>query len=790
LTLSRAHAADTAVATVFLAHATSRTEARLLEDWIGRWEADRTTATIVWMDPVRGGQRTSASLHAQLTGDDDPLLIPLRVAWLPPERSGRRSVRFRDVLATGNPRRPRRAQQRFLIRHDPGRAVVVCGEPATAAELRRAFVETIGQRTEEASFERFVARRAILALEREESHLLGPQYKVPRLVREELWASARFQDGLARVAVELGRSEDEVLSHARECLDEMVAGYGRSQLDLALQFGRFMYRQAYEEHLDIDREQADQVVPRARSHATVVLPTHRSNFDAGVMPSAWHELGLPPTHTFAGINMAFWPIGPLLKRSGSIFIRRDTKDDLVYRFVLREYLGYLVEKRFHLEWYIEGGRSRTGKLLPPRMGLLAYVIDAYREGRTDDVILVPASITYDQLGEVADYAAEARGEPKRKESFAWLVDFVRANRGQRYGKIYVRFGEPLSLRQLLGPPTGSSNASGDDRKAALQRIGFEVSWRINDATPVTATALLTLALLGAHGRALTFDQVGAAIRVHLEDSVARRVPMTDSAMKLRTDHGLRAALKALVDKRVVVCSSDGPDTVYVIQPEQHVVAAFYRNSIVHHFLHQSIAELALVRAASVGSAEPITDLWLAADRLRDLLKFDFFFRERNEFRAAIESELVLKDPAWEKRLESASESIGEQLERHAPLVAPLTVRPFFEAYSVVATELVRRGDDPMVDRAEFVRACEGHGRQRLLQQLVHSPESASRPLLETGLQLADHAGLTSTRGDVGARRRAFAADLKSILKDIDVVEASALAVFRRLMTQTIRSENT
>ena len=103
-----------------------------------------------------------------------------------------------------------------------------------------------------------------------------------------------------------------------------------------------------------------------------------------------------------------------MTRSGSIFIRRDTRDDPIYRFVLREYLGYLVEKRFHLEWYIEGGRSRTGKLLRPRLGLLTYVIDAYREGRTDDVVLVPASITYDQLREVAEFADEAHGGRKRK----------------------------------------------------------------------------------------------------------------------------------------------------------------------------------------------------------------------------------------------------------------------------------------------------------------------------------------------------------------------------------------
>jgi len=136
-------------------------------------------------------------------------------------------------------------------------------------------------------------------------------------------------------------------------------------------------------------------------------------------------------HTFAGINMAFWPLGTVLRRAGRIFIRRDMKDAVVYRWVLRQYLGYLVEKRFTLEWYIEGTRSRSGKLGPPKMGLLRYIVDAVREGRADDVAMVPVSIVYDELHEVAEYAREARGAPKESESLAWMVKNFRAQRRHR-----------------------------------------------------------------------------------------------------------------------------------------------------------------------------------------------------------------------------------------------------------------------------------------------------------------------------------------------------------------------
>ena len=182
----------------------------------------------------------------------------------------------------------------------------------------------------------------------------------------------------------------------------------------------------------------------------------------------------------------------------------------VYTYVLREYIDYLVEKRFSLQCYVEGGRSRTGKLLPPRFGLLAYVADAYRRGRSDDVVLVPVSIAYDQLQDVARVRRESRAASKRRESIGWLV------------RALPRAARPLrpDLRPLRRAALARAGARArrDRRRATptsdslpLQKVAFEVSRRINEVTPITATSLVTLSLLGAQGRALTLEQVRAAV---------------------------------------------------------------------------------------------------------------------------------------------------------------------------------------------------------------------------------------------------------------------------------------
>src|SRR5690606_24416913 len=148
-----------------------------------------------------------------------------------------------------------------------------------------------------------------------------------------------------------------------------------------------------------------------------------------------HEHGLPPNHTAGGINMNFFPIGALVRRSGVFFIRRSFRDDAVYRHVLAHYVDYLIEKRFPLEWYIEGGRSRSGKLLPPRYGLPANAGGAWRRGASDDAPRAPVSRADGQIQGLGSYAAERRGAEKERERFAWLRRLVRQLK-RRYGRIY------------------------------------------------------------------------------------------------------------------------------------------------------------------------------------------------------------------------------------------------------------------------------------------------------------------------------------------------------------------
>ncbi|HEV3056245.1 MAG TPA: 1-acyl-sn-glycerol-3-phosphate acyltransferase, partial [Solirubrobacteraceae bacterium] len=540
---------------------------------LGRWLADRNGAA----RRVEILERADPALEQALADaqPDDPFIVPLRVEWLPRQRNGRRAARLADMLALSNPRHPGPRLQAQILKHEPDRCRVVAAEPARLTELRGRF----DANPDHDGFAAFVSRQAQLALARAERLHAGLQYKVPRLVVEEIEASASFNAKLAELAHELGRPEAEVAREASGYLHEMAASHSRLAIDAWGEFGRWLSR-AYK--VEVEEHEIERIRELSEQYPLAFLPSHRSYLDPLVLRTALHRQGFAPNHVLGGLNVSFWPIGPWARRSGVVFIRRSVRGEPVYKLVLREYIGYLVRKRFNLEWYIEGGRTRTGKLRPPRYGLLNYLVEAFKDGAAQEVMLIPTSIVYDQLYEVGAMAAEEHGAQKTPESLSWLVGYARAQ-GRGFGKVRIRFGEPLPLSEALA----------DESDHAVERVAFEVCHRINAATPITETALVALALLGVEDRALTLDEVTATLGPLLAYIGARGLPMTGE-LDLSTEGGVRTALDALGRHGVVSRYDRGIEPVWSIARDRHLEAAFYRNSIVHLLVNRAIAELVLV----------------------------------------------------------------------------------------------------------------------------------------------------------------------------------------------------
>lgn len=569
----------------------------------------------------------------------------------------------------------------------------------------------------------------------------------------------RFGSALAEMAARLGRDEIEVRAEAAGHLREMAGVHDPTIASAWERFAAWMVR-GYE--ILADDDALAELRRLDRKHSLIFLISHRSYLDEFALPPLLVRARLAAPYGLAGANLNFFPLGTIARRIGVVHVRRVTGNVPVYRQSLRSYVGRLVANRENLVWSIEGGRSRTGKLRPPRYGLLRYVADAVEASDGADALVVPVSIVYDQLPlhEVTRMAAEARGRVKQQEDVRWLIGYARGL-DNRLGGIHIDFGAPVPLRERLDAYRGDGVP--DDQ--VVERLGLEICHRLNRATPVTATAAVCVAMLGAD-RALTLDEVCATVAPLARYLSLRGWPVA-AAADLTDRSTVRRTLADLVSSGVLTCFAGGAETVWGTAPDQHLVAAVYRNSAVHVLLVKAIAELSLL--SLVGREEPgLGPAWQEALELRELLKFDFFFAARDEFAEELWAEAAIM--AGEPRPSAVTAADAERwLAASVPLVAPLILRPFLDAYRIVAEQLVLSEDDAAPDPERLVEDCLNLGRQWAMQRRVASEESVSAEMFRTALKMARHRGLLDPAADpteLANRRRALAVQLDLTLDGV------------------------
>ncbi|MEY8016675.1 lysophospholipid acyltransferase [Mycobacterium servetii] len=571
-----------------------------------------------------------------------------------------------------------------------------------------------------------------------------------------------YDERLSALAAELGRDPGAVRAEAAGYLREMAASLDERAVQAWRGFSRWLMR-AYD--VLVDEDEIDQLRKLDRKATLAFAFSHRSYLDGMLLPEVIMANRLSPALTFGGANLNFFPMGAWAKRTGAIFIRRQTKDIPVYRFALRAYAAQLVQNHANLTWSIEGGRTRTGKLRPPVFGILRYIADAVDEIDGPEVYLVPTSIVYDQLHEVEAMTTEAYGAAKRPEDLRFLVRLAR-QQGHRLGRAYLDFGEPLPLRKRLEELRGDESGTGTE----IERIALDAEHRINRATPVTPTAVVSLALLGAD-RSLSISEVLATVQP-LANYIAARNWAVAGAADLNNRSTIRWTLHQLVASGVVSVYDAGTEAVWGIGAEQHLVAAFYRNTAIHILVDRAIAEMALVAACEGGESVAPATVRDEALRLRELLKFEFLFSGRTQFERELVDEIRLLAPVDTTQTYCAAD-VRRLLESADVLLAHLVLRPFLDAYHIVAERLAAYEDESF-DEETFLAECLEVGKQWELQRRIASAESRSMELFKTGLRLARHRELIDGSGDsdgadLAKRRQQFADEIATATRRVNEI---------------------
>jgi glycerol-3-phosphate O-acyltransferase len=750
---------------LFILDASHQVEQQHLEAWLdrGREKIDYPVQVEHVVIPIADSPETipTENLKSALHLAPDTLVIPVRIVWLKGLDVKGTTPRLRDFLF-GNPRHPGPSKARRILKKHPMRAKCISGAGATLKELSDRLHHRLGTSPDPEEIAEFVAGQASIALDIAERRLRGSRYKVPRRVASNLLSDRNFVASMQALSEQTGRSMSDLRSEANGIFRELISVPKPFWLDVSYVLNRFMATLGYDRQIVVDEATLQRVRDISKQHPTAILCTHKTHIDFPVLNKVFFEHDFPALHTMGGVNMAFGGVGFLGRRAGVIFIRRSFQDDLLYKLILRHYIGYLMKKHFPLSWAFEGTRSRVGKLMPPKYGILKYVIEAAHTNDERNLHIIPVAINYDLINDVRDYAREQAGIKKRPESLSWFIGYLRSLR-RPMGQIYMDFGEPVILDEVPSP---------DDR-VTLSKIALQVGVAANQVTPITLASVATMILLGCAPRALTRAELTRAIGRVIFWAQARNIKIT-SHFELENEAELAALADVLVGSRLVTRHDDGPETVYAINPRKEAVGSYYRNTTIHHFVAKAIAELALFSAAHTEQSR-LQAFWTEIDRLRDLFKFEFFYSPTHKFHDEIRSELVRYDKDWEDRLDQDDDYGMQLLRDFRPLIAHATLTQFVEAYYVVSDVLAMTPEGESLTADECLKQCFGYGRQAYLRRQISSQASIGKLLFQNGYKWIENKGLTATDdASIGQQRQQLSQDLRELTHRLRELQALAL----------------
>ncbi|MFZ1864484.1 MAG: 1-acyl-sn-glycerol-3-phosphate acyltransferase, partial [Polyangiales bacterium] len=404
-------------------------------------------------------------------------------------------------------------------------------------------------------------------MERDRAVILGPMKKTTARIQDELLRSPRVRAQIGRYAQEKGISYAKAEAVAKKQLSHLCAKQSHFVVDMLHRFLTWVWSKMYD-GVVFDKEGLERMRDAARDASLVLLPSHKSHIDYLVLSDMLYGNAMMPPLIAAGENLSFWPIGPLLRRGGAFFIRRSFHGDSLYPTIVEAYLRKVLAEGFTLEFFLEGGRSRTGKALPPKYGLLSMVADSATKLAGTKVKLVPISIGYERIIEERSFVHELSGGEKHSENVGDLIKSSSILRS-KWGRLYVQFGDIIDFDEFTAETvprlekgaTRLDELSPAQQRSAVRALAHLVMYSINEVTVVTPAAIVATALLSHQKRGMTRTSLLEASTdlLHTLENMNARI-----AHQLRIGQGrlredtIDEALRLFIDARLIIAHDTGP----------------------------------------------------------------------------------------------------------------------------------------------------------------------------------------------------------------------------------------
>jgi len=700
-----------------------------------------STTTSAASEGVAASDLLRALVQAQRSSERPILLVPQTLVWGKLPSHKRKTVSDLLFGSADDPGHLRVLSQLLL---NPSDAVLRAGPPFDL----RAFLLCHDDLIDDDAADK--VRYALLRrIERERTVVLGPRTKTPDRIRDEILRSRRLRPHLESAARASDKSIDEVTRQASADLDALIAAPSATLLGFMNRGLDHVWNRLYD-GLVVDEEGMARVREASRLGTLVLLPSHKSHIDYVVLSDVFYAHGLSTPIVAAGDNLNFWPLGPTLRRAGAFFIHRAIAGQKLYAALLSAYVRRLLLEGFTLEVFLEGGRSRTGKLLAPKFGLLSMIVDAALTMYGHPIYFVPISIVYERVIEERAFVDELAGFDKQAEDLAGLLQAPRVFRS-RYGRLFLQVGEIFSFDDMLlearrtGRPSPDGSLSPKARRTLIHDIANRTAREINRVTAVTPSALTATALLCDRRRGLTKAEVVESARdlmIALQQRGARMTaPLAATTVPQLAD-AISEALELFVDAKLVQRQRTGAETVYRVPSSQRIALEYYKNTILHFFSASALVASAF--AATQGN--PIASELLIANASSLHARVKFELPLRSDGAAAFAECIETMQRAGEIVIENGVASVprgqvGSHVERYAWMI-----RGSLESHRIalrgaqgLQAEATKLGD--------WLKQTLAIGDRMYLAGEIEVREAVSRDRLENALHALHEVGLVRLQSD-------------------------------------------
>jgi glycerol-3-phosphate O-acyltransferase len=697
---------------------------------------------------ARGKRQADAYLRAlfeaQRETDKPILLVPQVFLWSKRPDQAKHTVVDWALGPREWPGKVRTVAQ-FLAnwRHVTLRA----GEPVDLKEFLAGQSGNNGHKVPDDVLVRRLTYTLLRRLERERRAVVGPAMKPADRLRDEVIRSPKLQKIIADMAGEGDAERLVITARAHGMLRELEAALDVNAVTaIAPPFEQTISRMY--QAIEVDEDGLARLRAAARDGSLVLLPSHKSHVDYMVLTYIFHKHHMQLPLIAAGDNLNFFPVGAVFRRAGAFFIRRTFGGDRLYSAVVDAYVRRLIKDGWSLEFFLEGGRSRTGKLLPPKLGLLSLVADAALGVSERQVYFCPISIGYERVVEEKAFVHELSGGEKPKEDMRGLVKSAGVI-AQRYGRLNVQFGELLTLdgvlREIDAKATRESLAkmTPAKRRALVTRLAFRVMNEINAVTAVTPGALVATALL-THGKrgmphaelVASCERIAAILRrfgARFTPSLARpsapdsiRVEAVREACELFVRAG-NVQVKLPGDAAPMAKPRAGHDAIYVVPDEARLSLDLSKNIVMHFFVSRAlIATSLLAPPGTPAEVEPLRERVRALSRL---FKYEFSFRADAPFEQIFDETIAEMIAEGELAQGGGRLTLATDEGRARVVLYASIVRNFVEGYRVAARGLAALLKGPLAVK-DLVKRAITAGERMFLAGEIERREAVSRPILE------------------------------------------------------------